>query len=66
MAAKVKKKSHKTADPTWDTVTYGNSLKSPFRIEWQKYYNPVEGRDQVLFLYSDKKTGNIVKYRILR
>ena len=62
---KVKKKHHKTADPTWDAVTYG-SPKKPFDIEYQKYYNPVEGRDQILFLYCEKNTGKVVKYRILR
>ena len=65
MRKKIKKKSHKTADPTWDTVTYGSS-KSPFNIEYQKYYNSIEGRDQILFLYSEKNTGKIVKYRFLR
>ena len=62
----VKKKMHKTADPTWDTQTYGNSSKGPFNIEWIKYYNESEGRDQIIFLYSDKKNNKIIKHRILR
>ena len=61
-----KKKSHKTSDPTWDAVTYGNSGGNPFDIEWLKYFNKVEGRDQVIFLYKEKGTENIVKHRILR
>tara|TARA_Y100001973_G_C5156766_1_gene311190 strand:- start:1022 stop:1225 length:204 start_codon:yes stop_codon:yes gene_type:complete len=63
---KIKKKSHKTLDPTWNTVTYGNSGKNPFDIEWLKYFNKAEGRDQVIFLYKEKETGKIVKHRILR
>ena len=60
-----KKKTHKTSDPTWDAHTYGNETH-PFKIEWLKYYNKVEGRDQILFLYKDKHNDNIIKYRILR
>jgi hypothetical protein len=60
-----RKKMHKTADPTWHTYTYGNSSKSPFNIEWVKYFNPMEGRDQIVFLYSCKETGKIAKHRIL-
>jgi hypothetical protein len=63
---KSKRKIHKTSDPTWHTVTYGNSSKSPFDIEWIKYYNEREGRDQIMFLYMDKTDGKIVKHRILR
>lgn len=66
MAKSSKKKSHKTLDPTWDAVTYGNSEKIPFNIEWFKYFNKVEGRDQILFIYTDKQSGKIVKHRILR
>tara|TARA_Y100000310_G_scaffold146412_1_gene145723 strand:+ start:856 stop:1059 length:204 start_codon:yes stop_codon:yes gene_type:complete len=62
---KPRKKRWKTKDPTWETQTYGSG-KTPFEIEWLKYYNPVEGRDQILFLYKDKKTKGICKYRILR
>ena len=61
---KVKKKSHKTADPTWDTVTYG-SPKSPFDIEWLKIYNPMEGKDQIIFIYTSKISGKICKYKTL-
>ena len=60
-----KKRIHKTADPSWNTHTYSGSKKSPFQIEWLKYYNPMEGRDQVLFLYKERGTGKICKYRIL-
>ena len=31
-----------------------------------KFYNPKEGRDQVMFIYSNALSGEIVKYRILR
>ncbi len=64
------KKIHEGADPTWHTVTYPatpeHPSKSPFNVEWLKYFNPMEGRDQIMFLYSDKDTGKIVKYRVLR
>ena len=61
---KPRKKKWKTKDPTYNTHTYGND-KNPFNIEWVKYYNPVEGRDQIIFLYSDKRTKKIIKHRIL-
>ena len=63
---KPKRKLHKTADPSWDAQTYGNPSRSPFNIEWLKYFNSIEGRDQIIFLYTDKETKEIVKYRILR
>ena len=67
MKTKKAKKVHIKADGSWDlTDLYRNSSKHPFNIEWQKYYNPNEGRDQIMFLYSDKYTGKIVKYRVLR
>lgn len=59
---KVKKKSHKTSDPTWNTHTYGNS-KKPFLIEWIK--TEVLGATKIIFLYKSKETNEIVKYRIL-
>jgi len=62
----VKKKPHKKSDGSWDTSDLYKSGGNPFDIEWVKYYNPVEGRDQILFLYSDKETKSIIKYRILR
>ena len=62
----VKKKPHKKSDGSWDLSDLYRSGKNPFDIEWIKYYNPVEGRDQILFLYSDKETKTIVKHRILR
>ena len=49
MKTKVKKKLHKTADPNYDVRTYGQG-KNPFDIEWIKYYNSAEGRDQIIFL----------------
>jgi hypothetical protein len=64
---KPRKKPIKKKDGSWDTSDlYRNTGRFPFNIEWQKYYNPVEGRDQIIFLYSDKKTKKIIKYRILR
>ena len=62
---KAKKKIHKTSDPNYNTHTYGQG-KNPFDIEWIKYFNPFEGRDQIIFIYTDKKTKRIYKYRILR
>jgi hypothetical protein len=65
MKTKVKKKIHKTSDPNYDVHTYGQG-KNPFDIEWIKYYNAVEGRDQIIFLYMDKKTKKIYKHKILQ
>lgn len=59
---KVKKKSHKTSDPTWSTQTYGNS-KNPFSIEWIR--TEAFGATRIIFLYKSKETEEIVKYRIL-
>jgi hypothetical protein len=64
---KPKKKPIKKDDGSWDTTDlYRNTDRFPFNIEWIKYFNPVEGRDQILFLYSDKQTKKIVKHRVLR
>ena len=63
---KPKKKKWKTKDPSWDAHTYGNQRKAPFDLEWVKYYNPMEGRDQIMFLYKEPTTKKIRKYRILR
>tara|TARA_B100000029_G_scaffold476682_1_gene521026 strand:- start:134 stop:337 length:204 start_codon:yes stop_codon:yes gene_type:complete len=60
---KTKRKIHKTSDPTWDTHTYGNPQKSPFDIETIKVYNPMEGKDMIVHLYKEKKTGKIVKWK---
>ena len=61
------KKVHVRDDGSWDTTDlYKNTGKDPFKIEWIKYFNPMEGRDQIMFLYSDKNTVRIIKYRILR
>ena len=65
MKQKVKRKIHKTSDPGWDTHTYSGSSKNPFNIEWLKHYNPMEGKDQIIFLYTDKETKKIMKHRIL-
>lgn len=63
---KVKKKIIKKSDGSWDTSDlYRNTTKFPFNIEWLKYHNPREGKDQVMFLYTSKETGDIVKYRFL-
>jgi hypothetical protein len=67
MRKKRAKKIHLKSDGSWDTSDlYRNTSKNPFNIEWVKYFNPVEGRDQIMFLYCDKNTGKIIKYRILR
>ena len=63
---KVKKKVRKKSDGSWDLSDLYRSGKNPFDIEWIKCYNPMEGRDQILFLYIDKSTKKIVKYRLLR
>ena len=63
---KTKRKIHSTSDPNWNTHTYSGLSKCPFDMEMVKYYNPVEGRDQILFLYLEKGTNKIVKYRTLR
>lgn len=65
-AKNFKRKPHKKKDGSWDLSDLYKSGKSPFNIEWVKYYNPVEGRDQVMFIYTDKKTKKIHKHRILR
>ena len=62
---KVKRKMNKTPDPKYKVQTYGQG-KNPFDMEWIKYYNPIEGRDQIVFLYIDKSSKKTVKYRILR
>ena len=66
MKKNTKKRIHKTSDPTWNTHTYSGSSRSEFDLEWVKYYNKAEGRDQIIFLYKNKDNGDIVKYRILR
>ena len=64
---KAKKKPTKKKDGSWDlSDLYRNSDRYPFDIEWLKYYNAMEGRDQILFVYKDKETKRIIKYRILR
>jgi hypothetical protein len=63
---KSKRKLTKHVDGSWDTSDLYRAGKNPFDMEWIKYYNPVEGRDQILFLYLDKETGRICKHRILR
>lgn len=42
------------------------SKLNPFTVEYLKFYNEKEGREQIVFLYSDKNTGKIVKYRVMR
>jgi hypothetical protein len=66
MKNKTKKKIGKKSDGFWDTSDLYRSGRNPFNIEWIKYYNSVEGRDQIIFLYTDKKTKKIIKHRILR
>ncbi|MAH45128.1 hypothetical protein CMI37_04815 [Candidatus Pacearchaeota archaeon] len=63
---KTKRKITKKKDGSWDTADLYRGGRNPFNIEWVKYYNSVEGRDQIIFLYSDKQTKKIIKHRILR
>jgi hypothetical protein len=35
----------------------------PFDIEWIKHYNPMEGKDQIIFIYKNKKNKKIAKWR---
>lgn len=63
---KPKKKPAKKKDGSWNTEDLYRCRYNPFDIDWVKYYNRQEGRDQIIFLYSDKKTKKIVKHRILR
>ena len=63
---KPKKKLIKKEDGSWDTTDLYKSGKNPFSIEYLKFYNQMEGRDQILFLYKDRKTKIVCKYRILR
>ena len=58
---KPKKKLVKKDDGSWDTSDLYKSDKAPFEMEWLKYYNPMEGRDQILFLYKDRITKRISK-----
>ena len=66
MKNKAKKKVHRKPDGSWDTSDLYRAGGNPFNIEWIKYFNPVEGRDQIVFLYTDKETKKIIKHRILR
>ena len=62
-----KRKITKKGDGSWDTSDlYRNTSKFPFNIEWMKVFNKAEGRDQIVFLYLDKKTKKIIKHRVLR
>jgi len=63
---KAKRKPIKKKDGSWDTSGLYRGGKSPFDIEWLKYYNPAEGRSQIIFLYKDKISKKICKYKILR
>lgn len=64
---RTKKKVHQKRDGSWDTSDlYRNTDKYPFNIEWMKYYNPIEGRDQIIFLYIDKETNRVIKHRVMR
>ena len=64
---KIKKKITKKNDGSWDTSDlYRNTSKFPFNIEWLKYFNPMEGRQQIVFIYTDKETNKIVKHRVMR
>ena len=58
--------SDTTKDNHWDTHKLYQCNYNPFHIEYVKIFNPLEGRDQIVFLYKDKENGKIIKYRILR
>jgi len=62
----VKKKLEKNIRGEWDTSDLYRQGASPFIVDWVKFFNPKEGRDMVAFIYSDKESGRIMKYRILR
>jgi len=66
MKTKIKKKPTKKKDGSWDTSDLYRNSKNPFDIEWIKFFNKAEGRDQIIFLYKDKETKKIIKHRILR
>jgi len=66
MKTKIKKKPTKKKDGSWDTSDLYRSGKNPFDIEWLKFFNKMEGRDQIIFLYKDKETKKIIKHRMLR
>ena len=63
---RAKKKVRKKRDGSWDTRDLYKTSRNPFEIEWLKYFNPMEGRNQIIFLNTDKETKKIVKHRILR
>lgn len=60
---KVKKKAHKTSDPNYDVHTYGQG-KNPFDIEMIPYYNEREGCSIMIYIYKEKETGEIVKWKV--
>ncbi len=64
--ANFKRKPHRKSDGSWDLSDLYRGGKNPFNIEWIKYYNAAEGRDQIIFLYTDKRTKKICKHRVLR
>lgn len=64
--AKVKKKPIKKSNGEWVTREPIYHRSNPFKIEWLKFYNKAEGRDQIIFLYLDRRTGVPCKFRMLR
>ena len=50
----------------WDTHELYQCSYDSFNVEWTKYYNQAEGRDQIMFVYKDEETNKIIKYRTLR
>ncbi len=64
MPKNIKKKSHKTLDPTWDTETYGSD-KNVFQLEYINYYNEREGKTQIIILHKSREDGRIVKHTIV-
>jgi hypothetical protein len=60
---KAKKKLTKRDDGSWDTSDLYKSGKNPFDVETIVYYNEREGKDVIIYLYKDKETGEIMKWR---
>ena len=60
---KRKRKLSKKKDGSWDTADLYKSGKNPFDIEVLTYFNSLEGKDIIIYLYKDKETGEIRKWK---
>jgi len=60
---KKKRKLGKNKDGSWDTSDLYKSGKNPFDIEVLTYFNSLEGKDIIIYLYKDKETGEIRKWK---